>query len=74
MELVQADLDRCAREWNQHKVRASRNAESPPGKPDLMYYLPHMYGRCCLKLPIKRNSSRAKQFQKFFSMEVGGNI
>lgn len=44
-KLVQDDLNRCAQEWNQHRIRHTKSAELPGGKPDLMYYLPELYGK-----------------------------
>ena len=30
--------------WNSHKIRPSKNAVSPHGRPYIMYNLPHLYG------------------------------
>ena len=38
-ELVEAkDL------WNYHRVRRVRNSESPPGRPDVLFFSPHLTG------------------------------
>lgn len=42
--LVQAELDRIAVSWNRHSIREQRNAEIPSGKPDLMYFIPEVFG------------------------------
>lgn len=51
-KLVQDDLNRCAQEWNQHRIRHTKSAELPGGKPDLMYYLPELYGTHDFKMEI----------------------
>lgn len=40
MDLIQKELDRTARHWNLHRIRPSTNAESPPGRPDVLYFNP----------------------------------
>ena len=42
--LIQAELDRIAVTWNRHSIREQRNAEIPNGKPDLMYFIPEVFG------------------------------
>ena len=32
------------RHWNLHKIRPSRNSESPPGGPDVLFFLPQLQG------------------------------
>ena len=32
------------RHWNLHKIRPSRNSESPPGRPDVLFFLPQLQG------------------------------
>ncbi|XP_052097289.1 uncharacterized protein LOC127732248 [Mytilus californianus] len=44
--LIQKDLNHCRQDWNQHKIRQTRQAESPGGKPDLLYYIPELSGTC----------------------------
>ena len=39
MPVIQDELQRVARLWNSHRIRPSTNQESPPGKPDMLYYL-----------------------------------
>ena len=41
---LQKDLDDMKKYWNNHKVRKSHAAESPDGRPELMYCLPEDYG------------------------------
>ena len=40
MSLIQKQLDKVAKHWNLHQIRPSHNRESPPGKPDVLYFLP----------------------------------
>ena len=40
MPVIRRELDHVARNWNLHRIAPSRNAESPPGKPDVLFFLP----------------------------------
>ena len=42
--LLQQELNRVAQHWNLHKIRPSSNQESPPGRPDVLYFLPELHG------------------------------
>ena len=42
MALIQKELDSIRIRWNAHKIRATRHQECPPGKPDVLYYLPDL--------------------------------
>ena len=42
MSILQAELHRAARLWNVHRIRPSSNPESPPGRPDMLYFLPEI--------------------------------
>ena len=42
--LLQKELNRVAQHWNLHKIRPSLNQESPPGRPDVLYFLPELNG------------------------------
>ena len=39
MPLIQEELNHVAQHWNLHKIRPSSNQESPPGRPDVLYFL-----------------------------------
>lgn len=41
--LIQLHLDQVKHTWNHHKIRSTKYAESPSGRPDLMFFLPHNY-------------------------------
>lgn len=36
--LIQEELNRVAQHWNLHRIRPSLNQESPPGRPDVLYF------------------------------------
>lgn len=40
MDIIQTELHRTARDWNLHRIRPSTNAESPAGRPDVLYFIP----------------------------------
>lgn len=43
-EVLQEELNSFLVHWNGHKIRPSRNADSPSGYPDDMYDMPEFYG------------------------------
>ena len=49
--LIQAELNRVARHWNLHKIRPSSNNESPPGRPDVLFFLPQLLNTADYKTP-----------------------
>ena len=44
MDLIQAELDRIAQNWNTHEIRQQKNANVPCGKPDIIHFVPEIYG------------------------------
>ena len=40
MDVIPNELDRVAQNWNVHRIWPSPNAESPPGRPDVLYFVP----------------------------------
>lgn len=44
MDLIQAELDRIASNWNMHAIRPQKNSHTPCGKPDLLYFVPEIFG------------------------------
>lgn len=42
MSILRDELQRAARLWNLHRIRPSSNPESPPGRPDMLYFLPEI--------------------------------
>ena len=48
MSVLQDELHRATRLWHVHKVRTSSNPESPPERPDILYFLPKITPRIFL--------------------------
>ncbi|KAL3879648.1 hypothetical protein ACJMK2_031935 [Sinanodonta woodiana] len=44
MELLQNDIDSMVQVWNVHRIRPTKNQNSPNGRPFVMYKLPMIYG------------------------------
>ena len=42
--VIREELHKFAMQWNLHKIRPSRNEESPSGRPDLLYFIPESTG------------------------------
>ena len=40
MPIIRSELNKVAQSWNLHRIRPNRHSESPPGKPDVLYFLP----------------------------------
>ena len=40
MDILQTELHSVAADWNIHRICPSRNAESLPGRPDVVYFNP----------------------------------
>ncbi|XP_067022026.1 uncharacterized protein [Acropora muricata] len=40
MNVLRNELHQVAKLWNLHRIRPSVNSDSPPGRPDLLYFLP----------------------------------
>ncbi|XP_032228118.2 uncharacterized protein LOC116611723 [Nematostella vectensis] len=51
MQLIQDELDRVSMHWNLHRIRPCINQETPPGRTDVLYYLPELndFNRRCRK-------------------------
>ncbi|KAJ7388158.1 hypothetical protein OS493_039510 [Desmophyllum pertusum] len=45
LPLLRAELQRVAQHWNLHKIRPSRNEDTPAGQPDVLYFLPEADGK-----------------------------
>ncbi|XP_033757824.1 uncharacterized protein LOC117340172 [Pecten maximus] len=52
MKLINTELGRVAQHWNQHRIRSSRNAQGPFGKPDVLYFQSEIFGARDQKLPL----------------------
>ena len=43
MSILRKELTNITNEWNRHLLSSNRN-NTPSGMPDVMYFLPHLYG------------------------------
>ncbi len=43
-KLLRRELHRVGRLWNEHHIRHCKMSEGPHGKPDMMFFLPQLYG------------------------------
>ena len=50
--MLQQELDEIKSMWNYHRLRNSREAECPGGKPDVLYHTPSHSGGIECKLPL----------------------
>ena len=44
MSLLKEELYGVAQNWNLHKIRPTRNPDSPSGRPDVLYFVPECVG------------------------------
>ena len=44
LPLIQAELDETLTLWNNHRIRKVHNSDSPAGRPDVLYSIPHLSG------------------------------
>ena len=42
MFIIQGELNKAVKLWNLHRIRPSTNPKSPPGRPDMIYFLPEI--------------------------------
>lgn len=67
--LIQRDLDLVVQEWNQHRIRSQANEESPYGIPDLMYYVPEIYGAEDNKMPLAYSLDEVQETANNISLD-----
>lgn len=67
--IIQRDFDLTVQEWNQHSVRRQNNEESPYGVPDLMYYVPEMYGAEDQKMPLTYSQQDLEDTSRAVSLD-----
>ena len=48
-KIIQKDFDVLKDHWNNHQITKSR-FETIPGRPNVLYYLPDIFGVCCIGL------------------------
>lgn len=61
MPALQTELNRIAIHWNIHASRKQRAVEADPGRPDIMYFSPHLYGRRDYGSPVNLQDVSACQ-------------
>ena len=61
MPIVQAELHAVARNWNLHKIRPSQHSDSPPGRPDVLYFLPNTKNTYDLKSEVDEDDLQAAE-------------
>ena len=44
MHVLQAELDRIVEHWNLHEIRSQKNSNTPSGKPEMLYFVPEVFG------------------------------
>ena len=42
MSIIQEELQKATKLWNLHRIRPFTNPESPPGRPDMLYFMPEI--------------------------------
>lgn len=42
--LIQSEGNEFAVAWNNHRIRQSRMADAPGGRPEILYHLPNLHG------------------------------
>lgn len=52
MPVIRHELHKVAVLWNLHRIRPSTNAESPSGRPDMLYFVPEVTGGEDLKVLV----------------------
>ena len=54
MQILRNELNEVAEMWNQHIVASSQfeNSSGPRGRPNCMFFLPHLYNSENYKVPV----------------------
>ena len=64
MSIRRKELTDIASEWNRHLLSPNKN-NTPSGRPDVMYFLPHLYGTTGHMISI--DAAETEEFIDFFS-------
>ena len=51
-----------AKLWNLHRIRPSVNSDSPPGRPDLLYFLPQATDTINYATPVDEDDLDASEY------------
>lgn len=52
-DVLQQELNKIAEAWNIHNMRPVNNAESPSGKPDMLFFMPELKGAKSYMKPVR---------------------
>ena len=55
MFILQQELDEMKPMWNTHYIREERNSECPPGRPNVLYFIPEQLGGRSFRFPVNEN-------------------
>ncbi|XP_061188002.1 uncharacterized protein LOC133196071 [Saccostrea echinata] len=67
MKIIQQELDQIKTEWNNHYIRAQRRYDDDgnlPGKPEMMFFHPKIFGAIDYKFPVDIHD--VLEFQRLF--------
>ena len=70
-QLIQKELDDFVKEWNHHHIRSSSMAETPSGKPEVLYNFPALHGTYNLHdlyIPLNNLGNSSMQEWKIVSV------
>ena len=54
MFIMQQELDEMKSMWSTHYIREVRNSECPPGRPNVLYFMPEQSGRRSFRFPVNK--------------------
>ena len=61
MGLIQKDLDNTKKLWNNHRIRTVKNSESPPGRPNVLFYTPCLSNNVNFEFPVSQRDLNITQ-------------
>ena len=56
--LIQTELDEVERQWHNHRIRRVGNLESPPGRPNVLFFSPELTGGIECSYPVAQHDIR----------------
>lgn len=55
MSFINRDLNDTIQQWNEHRIRRSKNTDGPFGKPDVLYFQPEVFATRDFRLELPGN-------------------
>uniref|UniRef100_K1R274 Uncharacterized protein n=1 Tax=Magallana gigas TaxID=29159 RepID=K1R274_MAGGI len=55
MSFINRDLNDTIQQWNEHRIRRSKNTDEPFGKPDVLYFQPEVFATRDFRLEVPGN-------------------